>query len=125
MVRAKKSHSDSLTFLLLRLLFILDWIMALGNSCSLCIRSFSLSLNVDHVRKFEFLYLLIILKDDPKECKVADCTKSLAEEMCPKTCSEQKICKVVDCTKPESITFCPKTCAKSSKIDIGKKNERK
>ena len=73
----------------------------------------------------EFFYVLIILEDDPKECKVADCTKSLAEEMCPKTCSEPNICKVVDCTKSESIKFCPKTCAKSSNIDIGKKNERK
>ena len=70
------------------------------------------------------MYVLVILKDDPKDCKVADCTKTLAEKMCPKTCCEQKICKVVDCTKPDSIKFCPKTCAKSRQIDIGKKNER-
>merc|ERR1712126_78688 len=57
-------------------------------------------------------------KDDLPGCKVVDCTKILAEEICPKTCSEQKICKVVDCTKPESSKFCPKTCAEISKTDM-------
>merc|ERR1712126_615544 len=57
-------------------------------------------------------------KDDLPGCKVVDCTKILAEEICPKTCSEQRICKVVDCTKPESSKFCPKTCAEISKTDM-------
>jgi len=54
---------------------------------------------------------------EPEECEVADCTKDLAEELCPKTCSEHRSCKIADCTKPKSSKLCPKTCAKLSKDD--------
>ena len=57
---------------------------------------------------------------EPEECEVADCTKDLAEELCPKTCSEHRSCKIADCTKPKSSKLCPKTCAKLSKDDSGK-----
>ena len=62
-------------------------------------------------------------EEDPEECKVADCTKDLAEELCPKTCSEDKSCQIADCTKPKSTKLCPKTCAKRPKEDLGK-NDR-
>ena len=72
---------------------------------------------------FEFSYLFA---DDPKECKIADCTLDLAADLCPKTCSESKICKVVDCTKPDSLQTCPRTCAVSTKDGvIGKGIEEK
>ena len=77
------------------------------------------------IRSIEFLYVLIVLTDDLPGCKVVDCTKILAEEICPKTCSEQRICQVADCTKPESSKFCPKTCAEISKTDMCKNNKRK
>ena len=54
-----------------------------------------------------------------------DCTKHLAEKMCPKTCSEPKLCKVADCTKPKSMKICPKTCAESTKEYIGKNSKMK
>ena len=71
---------------------------------------------------YVFYSFLYTFKDDPKECKMVDCTKHLAEEICPKTCSEPKFCKIVDCTKPNSPEFCPKTCAERTKEDIGNKN---
>ena len=67
----------------------------------------------------KFLYTF---KDDPKECKMVDCTKELAGKLCPKTCSEPKFCKIVDCTKPKSPEICPRTCAERTKEDIGNKN---
>ena len=61
--------------------------------------------------------------EDPQECEVADCTKDLAEELCPKTCSEHRPCQIADCTKPKSTKLCPKTCATRPKEDLGK-NDR-
>ena len=72
-----------------------------------------------------FIYVLNLFEDEPKDCRIADCTKHLAEKLCPKTCFESKLCKVADCTKPESIKICPNTCAESTKEDIGKKRKTK
>ena len=71
------------------------------------------------------LYVLNLFEDEPKDCRIADCTKHLAEKLCPKTCFESKLCKVADCRKPESIKICPNTCAESTKEDIGKKRKTK
>ena len=68
---------------------------------------------------------MILFEDEPKDCRIVDCTKHLADKLCPKTCSESKLCKVADCTKRESIKICPKTCAESTKEDIGKKRKEK
>ena len=71
-------------------------------------------------------YVSFLFADDPKECKIADCTLDIAVELCPKTCSESKICKVADCKKSESLQTCPRTCAVSTKDDvIGKDIEEK
>ena len=63
---------------------------------------------------------MIGYEDEPKECDLVDCTKDLAEKLCPITCTEPKICKVVDCSKQKSINMCPKTCTKTTKEYIGK-----
>ena len=65
---------------------------------------------------------MLLFADDPKECKIADCTQDLAVELCPKTCSESKICKVADCTKPDSLQTCPRTCAVSTKDGLNGKD---
>ena len=62
---------------------------------------------------------MILFEDEPKECDIVDCSKDLAEKMCPETCSEPKLCKVADCTKPKSKKICPKTCLESNKENIG------
>ena len=77
-------------------------------------------MNVCLIPYLAFFLNFDTFEEDPEECEVADCTKDLAEELCPKTCSEHRACKIADCTKPKSSKLCPKTCAKRSKADLGK-----
>ena len=74
------------------------------------------------ISNFNFVHALLPFIDDPKECELVDCTKDLAVDLCPKTCSpkneltkESEICKLVDCSKPKSSQLCPVTCAASTK----------
>ena len=64
-------------------------------------------------------------EEDSIECEVADCTKDLSKELCPKTCSEHISCQIADCTKPESRKLCPKACAKRPNEDLGKNKKWK
>ena len=75
-----------------------------------------------YVIKLKSVHALLLFADDPKECELVDCTKDLAVDLCPKTCSpkneltkESEICKLVDCSKLKSSQLCPVTCAASTK----------
>ena len=82
---------------------------------------FSLKENFYLISNLKFAHALLLFVDDPKDCELVDCSKDLALDLCPKTCSskneltkEPEICKAIDCSKPKSSQRCPLTCAAST-----------
>ena len=71
---------------------------------------------------FDPMNIMLSILVDPEQCEILDCTKDLAKEMCPKTCTEPKYCTAVNCAHPKSIKHCPKTCTESINEDTGKKS---